>query len=346
VSQISPPIRVLLLCAVAFLAAWMLFLRPKEAAVEPPPAAPNVETGEPAVSQPGKVAEAAQEAVDAANSQLQAQESVDGVDAGESAAAGSAATRSASGGKGGGAAAIPADLKGVPKPVAKAIGKQQVLVLLFWNRESADDREVKRALAKVDRWDGRVYVHDAPIKSISKYGRITRGANVEQSPTVVVVDTELRADTVVGYVDAASIDQMVVDAFRNSGGLFEDKYLAKVNEACATYSNSIWTIPAADNGREYAGIFSSSSRKLARFERSFKAIKAPRKWTGFKRSSAQDFAAWGALLADWAAYLGPNPTLSRAVSGYGRFSGRARDLNRRINRRMDAEHLIACGSDA
>ena len=53
-----------------------------------PPAepAPNVQTSEPAVSEPGKIAEAAQGAVNASNGQLKAQESVDGVDAEEAAA--------------------------------------------------------------------------------------------------------------------------------------------------------------------------------------------------------------------------------------------------------------------
>src|ERR1700741_637094 len=112
----------------------MLFLRPKEEALVEPTPAPNVQTGEPAVSEPGKVAEAAQDAVDAANSQLQAQESVDGVDADESAAA--AGSPSAPGNAANGAAAapgtVPADLKGVPAPVKKAIRQEKVLALLFW----------------------------------------------------------------------------------------------------------------------------------------------------------------------------------------------------------------------
>ena len=75
-------------------------------------------------------------------------------------------------------------------------------MLLFWNGKSADDKAVHDALAKVNRWDGRVYVGSAPIKKIAKYGRITRGVDVEQSPTIVVADNQLRAETLVGYVDA------------------------------------------------------------------------------------------------------------------------------------------------
>src|ERR671921_586231 len=39
-SQISPPIRILLVCAVAFMAAYMLFLRPKDNAGTPAAATP------------------------------------------------------------------------------------------------------------------------------------------------------------------------------------------------------------------------------------------------------------------------------------------------------------------
>jgi hypothetical protein len=90
VSQISPPIRIVLVAAIAFIGAYMLFLRPKDEVTPPAEPAPNVQTDAPAVSKPGKVVEAAQGAVAAANGQLEQQESVDGVDAGEAAAGGRA----------------------------------------------------------------------------------------------------------------------------------------------------------------------------------------------------------------------------------------------------------------
>src|SRR4029078_8818852 len=97
-----------------------------------------------------------------------------------------------------------------------------VVLLSVANGKPDDDKAVHAALKKVDRWDGRVSVQTASIKKISKYGRIARGVDVEQSPTVVVADTRLAAETLVGYVDAETIDQSVVDALRNSGGLFTD----------------------------------------------------------------------------------------------------------------------------
>ena len=140
-SQISPPIRILLVCAVAFIGAYMLFLRPKDAVVPPAEPAPNIHTGAPAESAPGKAVEAAQGAVAAADGQLSKQESVDGVDAGESAAGTQSATKASKSNRAQAAAAPAAkvEVAGLPKPVAKAIRKGQVLVLLFWNGKSADD---------------------------------------------------------------------------------------------------------------------------------------------------------------------------------------------------------------
>ena len=57
-SQISPPIRILLVASFAVLAVYMLFLRPKAEVAPPATPAPNVQTGAPAVSQPGKIAQA------------------------------------------------------------------------------------------------------------------------------------------------------------------------------------------------------------------------------------------------------------------------------------------------
>jgi hypothetical protein len=346
VSQISPPIRIVLVAAVAFLAAYMLFLRPKEEPIPAAEPAPNVETGEPAVSDPGKVAEAAQEAADAASAQVQAQESVDGVDAGESAAATGAASKGEKAGSGKGAAAIPADLEGVPKPVAEAIGKEKTLVLLFWNDRAADDREVRQALRKVDRWDGRVFTHAAPISKISRYGRITRGVGLEQSPTIAVVDTELRAETVVGYVDAATIDQMVIDAFRNSTGLFDDEYLAELNDVCLNHVGAMVAMPDWGTPREYGTLVSGLNTRWGRFVAEVKAIDPPKKWRSFHRGAVRDVKAAGAVYADLAAFVGRKPSATKVVAAHQRFQPQFSKLNNRIERRMDSERVFGCGTDA
>ena len=334
-SQISPPIRILLLVAIAFMGVYMLFMRPKDEAIPPANPAPNTQTSEPAVSEPGKVAEAAQGAVDAANSQLQQQESVDGVDTGEAAAA-----------------AAGVDLNGIPKPIAKAIRKDKTLVLLFWNGKSADDKAVHKALADVNRWDGRVYVGSASIKKISKFGRISRGVDVEQSPTVVIADNQLHAETLVGYVDAKTIDQAVVDAFRNTTGIFTDPYLKQVDKVCFHYSNQVAAIPTGFSNAESAHeVQKDLDARLIRFDRKvrsftadFKAIKAPKRWAGLKRNSLADLN----VISDAASQASSSITThsnAEAMLAAGRSYGQATNASsKQLNERFDEQNLFRCGS--
>jgi hypothetical protein len=345
VSQISPPIRIVLVLAVAVMGVYMLFLRPKNEVAPPAEPAPNVQTGAPAVSKPGKVAQAAQGAVNAANGQLESQESVDGVDAGEAAAGTQSATKGTAQATKAAAATPAVDTKGLPKPIAKAIRHHKAVVLLFWNGKSADDEAVHAALKKVDRWDGRVYVASAPIKQISKYGRIARGVDVEQSPTVVVADPKLRAETLVGYVDAKTIDQAVVDAFRNSTGLFTAAYLRNVDQVCTRHSNALWQTPSADSGTEWKSQMNRVETKLGRFNHAFAAVKAPKKWHAFRTGAVADNAAWSRLIADMSAYAGAHPTTSKAIATHNHFLTRRNKLAHQINKRFNGEHLFSCGSE-
>ena len=346
-SQISPPIRIVLVAAIAFIGAYMLFLRPKDEVVPPAEPAPNVQTDAPAVSKPGKVVEAAQGAVAAANGQLEQQESVDGVDAGEAAAGTQAGTTTAEGAQATAAAGSAVDVAGLPKPVAKAIRKHKTLVLLFWNGKSADDKAVHKALAKVDRWDGRVVVASAPIKQISKYGRIARGVDVEQSPTVVVADSQLRADTLVGYVDTTTIDQAVVDAFRNTGGVFTDPYLKKVDAVCREYRSAFNKIPNSyltASVTEFAGVIQRVSTVYPRFAASFKSVKAPAKWRSFRAATVADNKAAAAYYTDLAAFLGPHPTRARVVAASSKFASRRTSINGKYTPRMMRARLTRCVS--
>ena len=225
-SQISPPIRILLVCAVAFMAAWMLFLRPKTdadapAASSPAPATLPVENGgAPATSMPGKAVEKANEAVAAQDAQAEAlangSAAVTGdapatpattdtqpVDAAQPAAGAQADVDAATDG-------------GLPMPVLKALGKKKIVTLLFWNPRAVDDQRVRASLKGIDHHGGKVFVHVANIKQIADYQQITRGADVVQSPTVLVVDRDRKVQSLVGWVPQRTIDQAVTDALRAS----------------------------------------------------------------------------------------------------------------------------------
>ena len=342
VSQISPPIRILLVLTVAVLGVYMLFLRPKTEVIPP------VEPAGTSVSQPGKVRDAAEDAVDAANGQLAQQESTDGVDAGEAAAGTAPATKGAKPGTAqAGAAAKPAeDLKGLPKPVRKAIRADKVLVILFSNGKSYDDKAVEKALTKVDRWDGRVFVHTAPIKQISKYGRIARGVSVEQSPTVVVADRGLRAETLVGFVDRGRIDQAVADARRNSAGLYVDSYLKAVDKICFAHSNRWDSVPFAwfPSGRAADRRLNELDAVWASFAADVDAVKAPEKWRAFHTATVADVNAYGAVLHRTSVAVTPKQSAIKADAVLSKGEADVKPIAKRMRHRFNGENLARCGS--
>src|SRR4051794_25398506 len=127
-SQISPPLRILLVAVLGLLVVFMLFLRPKPedtvAAPAKPVAATPAPTTDSSAQTPSKVGAIAQNAARAAG-----------------AAPGSRAP---------GTAGAPARLTGeqlaaLPHDVRNALAKHKVLVLLFYNNRSADDEAVRRA---------------------------------------------------------------------------------------------------------------------------------------------------------------------------------------------------------
>lgn len=99
-------------------------------------------------------------------------------------------------------------------PILRDIARGNVAVLLFSGSDAADDRAVRRALAAVDRRDGKVVVRSAPIARVAKYAAITEGVDVLQAPTLLVIDKNSRARTLVGYTDTRAIDQLVADMAR------------------------------------------------------------------------------------------------------------------------------------
>ena len=338
-SQISPPIRILLVLAVAVLGVYMMFLRPKPEEAVPPPTEPAG-----SVSAPGKLRDKAENAAAAANAAIAEREALDGDETAAEAASGAAARKQ---GPTGAAAEPAADLAGLPKPLRTAIRRDKVLVLLFWNPKAADDRSVRAALRGVNRWDGRVFVHAAPLRRISRYGRIARGVSVEQSPTVVVADRDLRAETLVGYVDRLSIDQAVVDALRNSTGLFASTYLRELNTVCARYSSRAAALPnyyGGDGARDMDRRVATYQRQYGKFAAEFKAVKAPQRWAGFKAATVADLEAGATHIAALSAAVTPSTSIPAILAAEATHRKATAPIAKRANKRLDAENLFLCGS--
>jgi hypothetical protein len=230
-SQISPPIRILLVGCIVFMAAYYGFLRPggDETATAPAPVATTAPAKDPTATTNSAVGGAVQGAVRANNATDAAVEAAAG-DGETPAPTASAPTTTAATGEAAGTTAKPvkpseaaarakaeariSGAKGLPLPVAKAVASNKVLVLLFWNPRAADDRLVRHEVKGVGRHKGRVVVHVANVEDISRYTPITRGVEVQQSPSVVVVDRKLQGELLTGFTDRVTIDQAVSDALR------------------------------------------------------------------------------------------------------------------------------------
>jgi hypothetical protein len=337
VSQISPPIRIVLVAVVGLLAAWMLFLRPKPVVTPAPAPASATAPGVTGLSNAVDKAKAASATSDKANEKLQQA-------TGEGAAATGAATKPGSTSAKGQAATGAGSAKGLPAPVQKALNQNKILVLGFFNPKGADDRATRRSLAGVDRWRGEVVVRTANVKTVSRYGTIARGADVEQSPTIIVVDRNAKAERLDGYQDPVSIDQAVVDAMRASGGIIDDRYLSAINSACATAGVQQVAVPRATKPSEIRGEVASQGKVWKRFMTRFAAIKAPAEWRGLKRAALKDGKAMSANYAAWLTALGSNPSAAESVGTLPRFNGRSHELTDSWNARMDKQNVLSCGS--
>jgi hypothetical protein len=302
-SQISPPIRIVLVAAVALIAAWMLFLRPKTEEIPPPaPAAtaPAKQPGNTAQSTAGKLVQAAENAKATAESAAKAR-------AGETAPQTAPATTAAGTPPAAKSAASklgvdPAALASLPSGVRTALEDRQIVVLGFFNRDALDDRLTKKQLEKVHRFHGRVYVHAASLQAVQRYQVITRGVDVSQTPSIVVIDRNMKAQLLTGYVDHVRVEQAIVDAMRRSGmAVVKSPYLREVNALCGTYASNLlvaWEPGIGDTSRS---TLSGYSHQIDRFAARLSALKAPKAYRGFKAKFAGDVktiaTGFGALSA-------------------------------------------------
>jgi len=215
--QLSRPYQIALGALLVLVLAWFTVLKPSAAAEEvaPPPPGASAGTTAPGAAGLGRAVDKAKGAAAASGANAAASQAA-AADAGETAAAStekpSAAgkrARSTTGTTGPAAARPPA--ADPSAPILRDVARGKVAVLLFFNREAADDRAVRRALRATDRRGGKVVVRAAPIARVAEYAAITRGVNVVQAPTILVIGKGNRARTLVGFTDTRAIDQLVSD---------------------------------------------------------------------------------------------------------------------------------------
>ncbi len=108
-------------------------------------------------------------------------------------------------------AAKPAAASDPSAPILHDLEKGKTAVLLFWNPRGEDDRAALAAAGDTNRLGGRVTVRIADIDDVADYEAITRGVEVLQAPTALVIGSDRKARTIVGYTEAREIDQLVGD---------------------------------------------------------------------------------------------------------------------------------------
>jgi hypothetical protein len=102
-------------------------------------------------------------------------------------------------------------LAGVQAPqsaVEAELKRGKIVVLLFWNPKGAEDAAVRnevRALA----------VHQALASQVATFGSITRGVQVEQTPTVLIINKRDHATALTGLTDAFALEQAIAEARRS-----------------------------------------------------------------------------------------------------------------------------------
>jgi hypothetical protein len=215
VDQISPPFRIALVAMFAVCALWFTVLKPKDPAAgtaASTPTAPGV-TG---LGHDVDAAKGAAAASDAANAKVQA---ATGGTSAATTTAKKAPPAAAAAGKSAAAATPAATAKPKPKattgdaaaPLLAALDAKHAVVLVFWNRRGSDDRAVRRAVTAVNRHHGKVVVKAAPIAAVGRYEAITRGVEVLQSPTVLVIGPDHKARAIAGFTTTGELDQAVGD---------------------------------------------------------------------------------------------------------------------------------------
>jgi hypothetical protein len=285
VSQISPPVRILLAGAIIFLAAWFTVLRPKSGASVAPVATPAATVtakptdafGKAVAKAKGAVAQSnAASARDGGETQTQAQTQAQ---SGSTAKAAPAQP----------AIAIPAKvLATLPEDVAHALRARDTIVLGVIADGATDirpladdDRYVRGALDHVNRYDGHVFVKRVPVGSLARYAPLVGDLEVNQTPSIVVIDGKLQGTVLAGYVDQATINQAIADA---RGTTIADPYLRKLSLTCTRYYTRVdrWSLPTepgkaarAASNRDAIGIVATYHALVAR-------TPAPARWRGLK----------------------------------------------------------------
>jgi hypothetical protein len=198
-ANLPRPLIGLLVATIAFFAVWTVALRPSSSGGP----VSSSSSPAPAASQPKAAAPAHADADSAASHA-----------GGTSHASATSASASAAKAK---PAAKPA-VKHTESPqqrqstIENGLNHHKVLAILFFNPAAADDQAVKHELDEIPARGGKVVKLAVPLSELTRYPVITNQVQVTESPTLVLIDGQRKADLLTGYLDQLELSQRVSDA--------------------------------------------------------------------------------------------------------------------------------------
>lgn len=108
----------------------------------------------------------------------------------------------------------PGALSGKAIPASRALQEGKVVVLLFVQRDAADDDATARALRALKSGGSPAAVFVDRIENVADYGPLAATLGISQAPSVVIADGKRRARVLEGYQDEGTLRQSVRDATR------------------------------------------------------------------------------------------------------------------------------------
>ena len=272
------PMRILLVGAVVFLAAWFTVLKPKPAEY-----APTTTSTTPPVTSAGKAVDAAK----AAAGQTTETTKTDTDTA-------PATTTAPSAPEAAPAVAIPAEaLAKLPKNVARALEAHKVVVLGVFSRQRPSrgarcpttTGTCATPCARRTATTAASSSRTSSIENLSTYGPLINDLHVNQSPAIVVIDANLKGRVLTGYADRISINQVIADAHDASVEPdIKDAYLRRFNDTCGRFNlrTERWSFPTQGGKKATAASIDRLLAIVRNYRHTIARKAAPAKWRAMR----------------------------------------------------------------
>jgi hypothetical protein len=89
----------------------------------------------------------------------------------------------------------------------------KIVAILFWNPKASVDQEVQRELRAVGHALGaKISVHEAQASQVGSFGSVTRAIQVNETPSILLVNKQGQTTTLTGLTDVFSIEQAIDEA--------------------------------------------------------------------------------------------------------------------------------------